>query len=299
MLLRGKFEMKILQATIGFLGLAIIISTNVIAGEIHRAAYVGNIEKVKLLLKKNPNLINQKDESSDMKGYTPLLESLIPYYPLLDPSKDLKQLEKREAWPKKMEVAKFLIENGADVTVIAPSGGKTALHLAAEYGEKEIAELLIAKGADVNAKTGEKGVASNGVSEAPLRLCFPKHVAFPNGTEEGRRRVLEEEGQNDRHFSVAKLLIEKGANVNEVEGGSSLLQRCSCDDVKFAALLLDAGAKFDLPDVQWARHCPSEKDNTISGECKASPLLGLFCEHGAGELYGGYICAPPISCHFR
>ena len=49
----------------------------------------------------------------------------------------------------------------AEVNVNAIGGffRRTALHFAAEEGHKEIAELLIAKGADVNAKDEEGGTA--------------------------------------------------------------------------------------------------------------------------------------------
>jgi ankyrin repeat protein len=54
------------------------------------------------------------------------------------------------------EVAELLITNGADVNVKDP-GGFTPLHYAAGGGYKEIAELLIDNGADVNAVGVEEG----------------------------------------------------------------------------------------------------------------------------------------------
>ena len=50
------------------------------------------------------------------------------------------------------EIAQLLIAEGADVNVKDKFFGHTALHDAAEYRRNEIAELLIARGADVNAK---------------------------------------------------------------------------------------------------------------------------------------------------
>ena len=50
------------------------------------------------------------------------------------------------------EVAELLIDKGADVNAKNLSGG-TPLHNAAQQGHKEIVVLLIANGADLNAKT--------------------------------------------------------------------------------------------------------------------------------------------------
>ena len=67
--------------------------------------------------------------------------------------------------------------------------GETHLHHAAKYGRKEVVELLIAKGADVNAKR------NNGQT--------PLHRAAGGG-----------------HKEVAELLIDNGADVNsKIEAG--------------------------------------------------------------------------------
>jgi len=54
------------------------------------------------------------------------------------------------------EIAEILIAEGADVSAKTDDGG-TPLHLAALNGHKEIVELIIAKGADVNAKIEKTG----------------------------------------------------------------------------------------------------------------------------------------------
>ncbi len=92
------------------------------------------------------------------------------------------------------ETADLLIANGADVN--AKDGGlvpplhfeSTPLHSAVGGNHKEVAELLIAKGADVNAK----GVLDGNT---------PLHWAAWNG-----------------HTEVAEFLIEKGAHVNAKNG---------------------------------------------------------------------------------
>jgi ankyrin repeat protein len=51
------------------------------------------------------------------------------------------------------EIAELLIAEGADLNAKGDMyGGGTPLHYAARFGHTEVAELLIAKGADVNAK---------------------------------------------------------------------------------------------------------------------------------------------------
>ena len=62
------------------------------------------------------------------------------------------------------------------------SSGVTPLHLAAKYGHKEIVEILIANGADINAKDDD--------GETPL------HKAAW-----------------ERHEEIAKFLISHGADV--------------------------------------------------------------------------------------
>jgi hypothetical protein len=89
----------------------------------------------------------------------------------------------RAAETGNIEAVKQHLAAGADVNAGRSDGGGTPLHFAAGWGQKEMVELLIAKGAEVNAKEGGGG--------APL------HVAAAFGKNE-----------------IAELLIAEGADMN-------------------------------------------------------------------------------------
>jgi len=101
-------------------------------GEIHDAAKSGDLEKVKALLKANPDLVFSKDTiaSSFLNGGTPLHFA---------------------SWNGHKDVAELLLANKADVNA-TNNLGWTPLHVAVRYDHKDVVELLLASNADVNAK---------------------------------------------------------------------------------------------------------------------------------------------------
>ena len=121
----------------------------------------------------------------------------------------------------KAQVVNYLIEKGADVNLDATHGdrkfntlGKKPLHIAAEGGNKEIVEILINNGANINAKD-EYG-------ETPLMSACKM-------------------GRNE----VADFLIKNGANVNEKSnlGNSPLSLAKKQGHKEIAELLIANGAK--------------------------------------------------------
>ncbi|MHC4661230.1 MAG: ankyrin repeat domain-containing protein [Planctomycetota bacterium] len=118
------------------------------------------------------------------------------------------------------DACELLIEKGAEVNAKAGGWGQTPLYWAVSSGHKAVSEILIAKGADVNAKEiWGKTPLHNAAS------CGRKSVA----------EILIENGANvnarDRHdwtplhfviygqenLEVAKLLIKKGADINAID----------------------------------------------------------------------------------
>jgi len=66
------------------------------------------------------------------------------------------------------DVAELMIEKGVNVNAKNPGDGRTALHAAGLTGSKEMVELLIAKGADINAKD------NIGIGHTPLDIAVEK-----------------------------------------------------------------------------------------------------------------------------
>lgn len=120
-------------------------------------------------------------------------------------------------WDNRIEVARILIEHGADVNAIEPKGDieVTALMIAARYGRIKMMRLLIEHGADVNAKSLEHGYT-----------------------------VLQRAVRNGQTEAV-KLLIEHGADVN-ARNGVGLTAMYYARNEAMKKLLIDAVSKSRL-----------------------------------------------------
>ena len=111
------------------------------------------------------------------------------------------------------EIAQLLIERGADVDAASDSNGQTPLHLACAGEHLKIVRLLIECGADPN--------PINCIGNTPLyQAC------------------------NCGFLRLAQLLIELGVDVNATGRGglTPLLSACSHGHLKLAQLLLENGA---------------------------------------------------------
>jgi len=115
-----------------------------------------------------------------------------------------------------VEAVKRYLNAGGDLEAKGGGGKRTPLHGAAMFGRKEIAELLIAKGADVNAKNyGEWTplhlAAGEGHKEvAELLIASGVDV---NAKADGELTPLHFAADKG-HKEVVELLIAKGADVN-------------------------------------------------------------------------------------
>ena len=116
------------------------------------------------------------------------------------------------------EIVELLIANGADVNAEEKMGG-TPLHYAATTAQKEIVELLIANGGDVNAKDKDGDTPLHG---AALRKDFAVLLIAKgaNVNAKGKygetplHRAAKSFNPNSIFKEAVQLLIDKGANVN-------------------------------------------------------------------------------------
>jgi len=149
----------------------------------------------------------------------------------------------------RVEIAKLLIEAGADVNIQRFRSLEVPLHSAAEHGHVEIARLLIKAGADVNAADfhGElpwHKAAERGHIEI-VELLIEHGVAIAARTDAGMTALhLAAWGG---HADIVILLIEHGADVNAADNSGEIAlhnaaYRCKID---VARLLIEKGAKVN------------------------------------------------------
>ncbi|XP_028172159.1 ankyrin-3-like [Ostrinia nubilalis] len=126
-------------------------------------------------------------------------------------------------WQRHLEAARLLLVRGCDVNA-RDDCGYSALHLAAEHGYKELVKLLLESGAAVDYRpdTGEEFPRTT-LCDEPLRLAI-----------------------RNKHYEVARLLLEHGADPNKRYFFGSEINLVS--DPEYLELLLTFGANPDSRD---------------------------------------------------
>jgi ankyrin repeat protein len=147
-------------------------------------------------------------------------------------------------------IAEYLISKGADVNAKTPSMGQTALHAAVSRRYQEIVQLLLDHGADVN-------VQEDWGKDTPLSyaVAFPKKeivemlLAKGADTEHADVNGLRPLHHAAAHglLEIATLLLDKGADVNSKtnDGDTPLHFAADMAGIKMVKLLISRGAKID------------------------------------------------------
>lgn len=154
---------------------------------LQQAAIDGDVEQIKLHIAKGGNF-----NAADSYGYTPLKRAIEGHH---------------------AEAAKVIIDSGkADLNAKDPEG-KTPLIVALNNGEREIAEALIAKGADVKAKDKNDVTALHSalrMGQAEIATALVEKGADVNGADKTGQTPLTLAQQRGLTDMVA-LLKQKGA----------------------------------------------------------------------------------------
>jgi len=184
----------------------------------------GDIDTVKRVLEASPERINMKGPDAEDLAACAFKRGRHSM------SEFLKQFENNLNSSKKLFIEAIIDgdfsaseeivgRDGNMVKVPLDGSGMTALHLAVERGNAELAAFLIDKGADIDARDREG--------------AGPLHYAAAIG-----------------HLAVAALLVEKGAQVSASDDGSAqpIHEAAMSGNVAVARLLLDHGADPNYAD---------------------------------------------------
>jgi ankyrin repeat protein len=128
----------------------------------------------------------------------------------------------RAAYENRVDIAQALIARGDDIDAKDNEFGMTPLHGAAWYDSLDVASLLIDRGADIDAKDNDGSTPLHGAA-----------------------------AENSR--DVASLLIDRGADIEvKGSGGATPLHVAAWhDSLDVASLLIDRGANTDGIDLSW------------------------------------------------
>ncbi len=153
----------------------------------------------------------------------------------------------------KFDAVKKMLKEDPDLVNAVDSDGLTPLHLAAEHGHRQIVELLLQEGADINAKSGFKRT--------------PLHFAASSGHDEIVRLFIEkgaELNENDSfiltpifqaayngHQNIVEMLLSNGINLSATEKNSVTLLHAAAisGNPELVEMLLDKGIDRNVRNI--------------------------------------------------
>jgi ankyrin repeat protein len=143
------------------------------------------------------------------------------------------------AWHGSADVVEILLANGANINAKCRKAGMTPLHYAAAFGRKDIAEVLVVKGADINSKNKRGGTplgnAAMGVecNEEVARFLIAKGADVDTKNFDGRTPL--HKAVMSGQPAIVELLLSEGANISakDNDGKTPLEQAIVLSNTRF------------------------------------------------------------------
>jgi ankyrin repeat protein len=253
------------------------------------AAYTGNLAEVQKLLAKNPDIyfktyLNQTLLHAAAVGGNPKILQLF-----LQKGMDVKEIDKEGKTPlhaaaggKSGGAIDLLLANGADIEAVDGTEYKrTPLNLAAESANAEAMKALIDRGADVSDRkillATINRFQSQPAKKEMIELLLGKGAKIPSG--------LLYSAMSYGSIDLAKLLIDRGADVNEFDDydNTTLLMRIVQPNTGISPSLKPALVKLFLSkgaDVN-ARNKNGQTALSIADKSSTPEIIELLKQHGA------------------
>lgn len=225
---------------------------------IFEAVSAGDIEALEGILKKDPSLVNVRNEKEQTPLYIAAAEGNVEAAKLLlshgaDVNGGAEGWDWRPivhaAWNNRIEMVKLLIQHGADVT---RTGGQP-VHYAGQRRHKEVCRILVEAGAiDDLIDPPDPDVisvfrAAYSYDSKALAEILKSKPGLADARDVDGRAPMHEAGTNGA-FQVVKVLINAGADVNaKNDSGETPVQRAAAHGHRdVVRLLVDAGAEVDM-----------------------------------------------------
>lgn len=227
-------------------------------GPIHDAARKGDANKIKALLQQDPKLVSDKDTDGDTPLHVAALHGQVAaVQALLDAGADVNAKNSYgpflpgDLWDKVLatnnhqDPVGVLTVHGNDTRYL--QNGYTPLHLAAfSIKHKQIVEMLVNKGADVNAQPASGAtplffaVIRDQKDDVQFLLDHGANVNLPDAYGD----TCLDMALRLQYTSVIPILLDKGADINAVDQSQHrpLSYALGMDDHKWADVLRKKGA---------------------------------------------------------
>ena len=262
-----------------------LVMYNIRSVDIHDAVRRGNVNKVKSILAKRPELINAKDNDGNNPlhvaaawGYKNIVELLIAKGAYVNAKGNWGMIPLHLAAGEGLkEIVELLISRGADVnTKAVGNSDQTPLHLAAAMGHKEVVDVLISKGGQVNS-TNEFGATPLHEAAGSKRYKGTIQVLIANGADV---KAKNEDGATPLEEALPSVRL----SFQDVEQKSSIELKDFVfiqpenlkDSIKTVKLLLSNGADANTKDYLTGQ--PILLDIVLKGQ---KELVHVFLLHGA------------------